>query len=76
MHHIFIETIWGGQTAACAFETDQSIKGCWNVVEPAPSELMLMGVTPAATRAADPPDDPPAVRAKSQGFRVIINLFR
>ena len=39
-------------------------------VEPPPSEDMLTGVMPAATAAADPPDEPPAVRCKFHGLRV------
>ena len=31
-------------------------------VEPPPSDDMLMGVIPAATAAAEPPDEPPGVR--------------
>src|SRR5580704_1137955 len=39
-------------------------------VDPPPSEDMLTGVMPAATAAADPPDDPPAVRSRFHGLRV------
>ena len=39
-------------------------------VEPPPSDDMLTGVTPAATIAADPPEEPPGVRSGFQGFRV------
>jgi hypothetical protein len=39
-------------------------------VEPPPSEDMLTGATPAATIAAEPPEDPPGVRSGFQGFRV------
>src|SRR5439155_17862097 len=38
-------------------------------MEPAPSEAWAAGSMPDATAAADPPDDPPAVRLKSQGLR-------
>ena len=31
---------------------------------------MLTGVTPAATIAAEPPEDPPGVRSGFHGFRV------
>src|SRR5215211_165674 len=39
-------------------------------VEPPPSLAVASGTAPAATAAADPPDDPPGVRLGSQGFRV------
>ena len=39
-------------------------------VEPPPSEDRLMGVTPAATAAAEPPEEPPGVWAGFQGLRV------
>jgi hypothetical protein len=45
-------------------------------VDPPPSEAMLIGVTPAATSAADPPDEPPAVRSRFQGLRVTFNVPR
>ena len=45
-------------------------------VEPPPSEDMLIGVTPAAVSAAEPPDEPPAVRDGSQGLRVTLSMPR
>ena len=39
-------------------------------IEPPPSLAWAIGTTPAATSAADPPLDPPAERAVSQGLRV------
>lgn len=39
-------------------------------VEPPPSLAMLIGVTPAATAAAEPPDEPPGVRSGFHGLRV------
>src|SRR5215211_8256546 len=39
-------------------------------VEPPPSLAVASGTAPAATAAADPPDDPPGVRLGSQGLRV------
>ena len=39
--------------------------------DPAPSVPTLSGPHPAATAAAVPPDEPPAVRVGSQGLRVI-----
>ena len=40
-------------------------------IEPPPSEPVAHGTRPAATAAAEPPEDPPGVRVKSQGLRVI-----
>ena len=40
-------------------------------IEPAPSLAVAIGTIPAATAAADPPDDPPGVRARASGLRVI-----
>ncbi len=39
-------------------------------IEPPPSEPSAIGQRPAATAAADPPLEPPAVLLTSQGFRV------
>jgi hypothetical protein len=39
-------------------------------VEPPPSLAWAMGTMPAATAVAEPPDDPPLVRAGSHGLRV------
>src|SRR5579859_4536114 len=40
-------------------------------VDPPPSLAVHMGTKPAATAAAEPPDDPPGVRVRSQGLRVV-----
>ena len=39
-------------------------------VEPPPSLAVAIGTIPAATAAADPPEEPPGVRSRSQGLRV------
>ncbi len=39
--------------------------------EPSPSVPWASGAIPAATHAAAPPEDPPAVRDTSHGLRVI-----
>src|SRR5262249_33030565 len=39
-------------------------------IEPPPSLACAMGTRPAATAAADPPEEPPLVRVKSHGFFV------
>src|SRR5262245_40338030 len=39
-------------------------------IEPPPSVACAAGTMPAATAAAAPPLEPPALRAKSQGLRV------
>ena len=38
--------------------------------EPAPSEPCAIGTAPAATSAAEPPLEPPALRSGSYGLRV------
>ena len=40
-------------------------------IEPIPSAACATGTTPEATAAAEPPDDPPAVRSASHGLRVM-----
>ncbi|CAB5033087.1 unannotated protein [freshwater metagenome] len=40
-------------------------------IDPPPSPPVHIGKSPAATAAADPPDDPPGVRVKFQGLRVM-----
>lgn len=39
-------------------------------IDPPPSFACAIGTTPAATRAADPPEDPPTLRVTSHGLRV------
>src|SRR5262245_32066843 len=39
-------------------------------IDPPPSDAVANGTIPAATAAAEPPLEPPGVRAGSQGFRV------
>src|ERR1700674_268814 len=39
-------------------------------IEPAPSPPLAAGTMPAATAAAEPPDEPPTVRSSAHGFRV------
>src|SRR5438067_11518748 len=41
------------------------------LIEPPPSDPVAHGTAPAATAAADPPDEPPGVRLSSHGLRVI-----
>lgn len=38
-------------------------------IEPPPSAAVANGTIPAATAAAEPPDDPPGVALVSHGFR-------
>src|ERR1035437_2306623 len=40
-------------------------------IEPPPSLPIAAGTIPAATAAAAPPDEPPAVRCRFQGLRVM-----
>ena len=44
-------------------------------MEPPPSDAWATGTIPAATSAAEPPDDPPVTWPVSQGLRVIPNRF-
>src|SRR2546422_4487271 len=46
----------------------QNAGGCR--IEPPVSLPKLPAASPPATAAADPPDEPPGTRARSQGFRV------
>ena len=39
-------------------------------IEPLVSEPSVSGTWPAATAAAEPPDEPPAMRVRSCGLRV------
>src|SRR5690349_14036625 len=39
-------------------------------IEPPPSEPVATGTSPAATAAAEPPEEPPGVRLVSHGLRV------
>ena len=40
-------------------------------IDPPPSDAVAAGTSPAATAAAEPPDEPPGVRVASQGLRVM-----
>src|SRR6516162_2137647 len=40
-------------------------------IEPPPSLPVQMGIIPAATAAAEPPDEPPGVRSAFHGLRVV-----
>src|SRR3954466_15253883 len=48
--------------------TPQKAAGC--LTEPPVSDPRAIGVIPAATAAADPPDDPPGTQRTSIGFLV------
>src|SRR4029079_3857497 len=48
--------------------TPQKAAGCRT--DPPVSEPSAIGVIPAATAAAEPPDDPPATQRTSRGLRV------
>src|SRR5436190_4853585 len=43
-------------------------------IEPPPSDPVAMGTIPAARAADVPPDEPPGVRSRSHGLRVIPNV--
>ena len=43
-------------------------------IEPPPSEPVASGTRPAATAAADPPEEPPADRSSAHGLRVAPNV--
>ena len=40
-------------------------------IDPPPSDAVAAGTSPAATAAAEPPEDPPGVRSRRHGLRVI-----
>src|SRR5688572_24942720 len=44
-------------------------------IDPPPSPPVATGTTPAATAADDPPLEPPGVRARFHGFRVVPNRW-
>src|SRR5207237_7325873 len=44
-------------------------------VEPPPSLAVQKGTSPAATAAAEPPLDPPGVRSRFHGLRVVPNAL-
>ena len=46
------------------------LHACTNLVLPPTSDVIAMGAILLATPAPQPPDDPPAVRDTSKGFRV------
>ena len=46
----------------------QKAAGCR--IDPPVSVPVAIGAKPAATAAADPPEDPPGTRSKFQGFKV------
>src|SRR6187549_2595492 len=48
--------------------TPQSAAGC--LIEPPVSEPSAHGTRPAATAAAEPPDEPPGTRERSHGLSV------
>src|SRR5512139_3026365 len=43
-------------------------------IDPPPSDPVASGTSPAATAAAEPPDDPPGERASDHGLRVEPNV--
>ena len=43
-------------------------------IDPPPSDPVASGTRPAATAAADPPDEPPAERSSAHGLRVAPNV--
>jgi hypothetical protein len=44
-------------------------------VDPPPSLAVPQGTRPAATAAAEPPDEPPGVRSRAHGLRVTPHAF-
>src|SRR5699024_12132106 len=46
------------------------VKAAGSLVEPAMSEAVARGANPAASAAAEPPDDPPGESSRFQGLRV------
>src|SRR5436305_5676545 len=53
------------------FRPTRPVKAAGMRVEPPPSLAVPNGTSPPATAAAEPPLDPPGVRVRSHGFRVV-----
>ena len=51
-------------------EADKTTSAAGMRMEPPPSLAWAIGTTPAATSAADPPDDAPVEKSRFHGFRV------
>src|ERR1700722_14227164 len=59
-----------GTRPRLAFNPTRPQNAAGRRIEPPPSFAIATGNTPAATIAADPPDEPPAVCDSSNGLRV------
>ncbi len=53
------------------FKPNMPVKPAGMRIDPPPSPPEAMGRSPPATAAAVPPDDPPGVRSRFQGLRVV-----
>src|SRR5918997_690258 len=72
---------WNGPTAGAAgtrprlaFNPNTPQQPAGIRIEPAPSEPIAAPARPAATAAAEPPEEPPGVRCGSHGLRVTPNV--
>ena len=61
---------WPGTTPGPGLSPTRPQQAAGMRIEPSPSLPCAIGTSPAATAAADPPDDPPGVRSTSHGLRV------
>ena len=57
----------------CGFSPTRPQHAAGMRIEPPPSLPCATGTMPAATAAAEPPEEPPGVRSRSQGLRVAPN---
>ena len=60
-----------GMRPYVAFRPNRPLKAAGPRMEPPPSLPVAIGRRPPATAAAVPPDDPPGVRSRFQGLRVV-----
>ena len=60
-----------GMRPAVPFMPSRPLKAAGMRMDPPPSPPLAMGTSPPATAAAEPPDEPPAVRPCCQGLWVV-----
>ncbi len=60
-----------GMRPYVAFSPNRPLKPAGPRIDPPPSLPVAIGSKPPATAAAEPPDDPPGVRSRFQGLRVV-----
>ena len=67
---------WGavGTRPFCGLRPSTPQQAAGIRIEPPPSDPIAAPASPAATAAAEPPDDPPGVRCRSHGLRLTPNV--